>query len=267
MRSALSDIILIVEGDSDVGLLSNSLGLSNGNFLSCDGKLKLDELYKLGPAEGLDRGMIFFRDRDFDGLSTSLEDGVLRVITSNYDIEMDLINGRIFRRIFNGFGKLNDDDTSYIAAWETLCSSCAKLGALRSISLTNALALDFDNLKLNKFVSTTDLSVDTERMVTYVANKSKSHVEGEAIAKRIEELQSEKASASLCCIYDLLEFLRLLLSRVYDFGSSSKCAPEITSIMLRAMVTVEDIARTDWYEPLRDHIISCGYAWSGRALP
>lgn len=91
LRSAKKEVILIVEGDDDIALFSNSLSLPKSNFISCFGKKRLMEVFALVPHSGLDAGTILLRDSDCDGVQDQRRGDVLLLTSDFYDFEMSLL--------------------------------------------------------------------------------------------------------------------------------------------------------------------------------
>ena len=125
-RSARKDIILVVEGDDDIALFSQSLGLASNCFISCFGKENLMKVFGLVPNEHVDIGMFFIRDADFDGLKHQRSEGVCFFVSDRYDFEMNVVEGRIFHRIFAEFLKKKDDHYSSRLCIHT-SSGCRRL--------------------------------------------------------------------------------------------------------------------------------------------
>tara|TARA_R110002124_G_scaffold196720_1_gene363782 strand:- start:952 stop:1815 length:864 start_codon:yes stop_codon:yes gene_type:complete len=267
MRSATNDIILIVEGDEDLALLSNCLGLENSRFLVSDGKEILMELFGLGPTNGLDSGMIFIRDRDHDNISTNVRDGILLAVTNRYDIELELLDMRLFRRIYNEFsGKLDNDD-SFRDAWRQISDLAAEVGALRLISAERSLNLDFKNLKFERFLDKKQLTVDQSKLVNYISAKSKIQLNLNDILAEIKKQRSQKDAIDLARGKDCLHFMQAAFSNAWNYCSSNKCSIDILSMMVRLGTTVEDFSRIPFYQDIKNHMIAHSHNWIGRPLP
>jgi hypothetical protein len=142
-RSARKDIILVVEGDDDIALFSQSLGLASNCFISCFGKENLMKVFGLVPNEHVDIGMFFIRDADFDGLKHQRSEGVCFFVSDRYDFEMSVVEGRIFHRIFAEFLKKKMTTTLAASAFTRVVDAVAWLGALRLYSQRGRLNLDF----------------------------------------------------------------------------------------------------------------------------
>jgi len=105
IRSAKNEIVLIVEGDDDIALFSQGLGLPLNCFVSCHGKENLMGVFGCIPHPYIDKGMFFFRDADFDNLGHQQSHGICLFVSDRYDFEMVIVEGRIFERIFFEFLK------------------------------------------------------------------------------------------------------------------------------------------------------------------
>jgi hypothetical protein len=267
MRSARKEILLVVEGDEDVQLLSNCLGVPSSNFLSCDGKEILMELFEMGAQKGSDAGTIFIRDRDHDPVATHVAGGRLLVVSRHYDVELDLLATRLFRRIFNEFAKDKKEAARHIAAWKLICSAAAPLGSLRKISEEAGLALTFKDTKIEKFIDAKTLIPDVDRMLVYFSAKCKTKIDG-PLTKRMILADLRKFSASMIARgKDVLHVMHLGFSRYYKFCDSKECSAEIIQRILRISVTIEDFSRLSFYAMFKTQVVNSGFRWPGRAMP
>ena len=270
MRSARKEILLVVEGDHDVILFSNMLGIPTSNIISCGSKEILMTVFAKRGEPGVDEGTIFIRDRDFDDVVTHDSDGVLILVTFGYDIEFDLLKQRLHRRIFNSFGKLGDEDIKHKASWRKLTSEAAKIGLMRKVSNAEKKNLDFKEMKYSKFCDLKTLDVDIRKMSQYLHARSNSPLTGQDIDDfvcKIEEVLDVTDNEVLCRGKDLLELFSIQIDRVFDFCKTSECTTFVLAKMIQFGATIEDFSRLPMYPAFKSKALSVQFAWAGRTLP
>ncbi|MCB8881626.1 DUF4435 domain-containing protein [Acidisoma cellulosilytica] len=267
MRSARKEVLLVVEGDTDVDLFSNVLSIPRSNILSCNGKETLMLVYSMGPQKGIDAGSIFVKDRDNDQISSGVNNGVLIVVTQLYDIEMELLKKRLFARILSEFLKEPLAPVRVEMEFEKLCRAASYIGAIRLYSQRNDINLDFDDLKYTKFIEPFDMSVNLEESLRYIFAKSKvALVDKNAIQQVIKNLMAEKPAVEIVCSKEFLDILHLSLSRHYDACPSGECVPSILGRTIRISAIHDDLKGMTMYQPLKAHVAACGYPWVGAPL-
>ncbi|WP_049732254.1 DUF4435 domain-containing protein [Rhizobium ecuadorense] len=267
MRSAKKEVFLIVEGDSDVDVLANALRVPRSNILSCDGKETLMAVYRMAPQKGIDEGSVFLRDRDNDDVSTGLSSGVLLLVTSRYDLEMELLENRIFQRILSEFMRDTVGAAQAKAEFDKICEAASAVGALRIYSQDHTANLDFDELKYNRFLNSRNLAVDISNAVRYIFAKSKVALANPAAVKAavVQTLQG-RAAADIVCCKEFVDVLHLALSRHYNACDARECLPSILSRTIRISAVHEDFKMMALYPPFSSHVAGCGYGWSGSPL-
>ena len=267
MRSARKEVLFVVEGDTDVDLFAHTLGIPRSNILSCNGKETLMLVFAMAPQKGIDAGSVFIRDRDNDAVSTSACNGVIILVTQKYDVEMELLENRIFGRILSEFLKDPLPSAKVTTDFEKICQASSCIGAIRIHSQENDINLKFDDLKYTKFFNPRDLSVNISEAVRYIFAKSEKVLTDKfAVEKAVGALMSGRAPVDIVCSKEFLEIFHLALSRYYKACSSAECAPITLGRAVRIAATHDDIKNLSLYQPLKAHINSCGYAWIGNSL-
>jgi len=267
MRSAKKDTLLVVEGDTDVDLFANTLGVPRSNILSCNGKEVLMLVYGMGPAKGIDPGSIFIRDRDHDSVITGIKNGVLILVTTKYDIEMELLGNRIFGRLLSDYLKSPLDRVQESAEFAKVCRPAGYIGALRLFSHTNAIGIDFDDIKYTRFINAKTMDIGVKEMVRYMFAKSKVKLENlDDIQAEIEKLVLSVPNDEMACGKEVVDVLHLALSKHYDACPASECTSEVLSRMLRVAANNDDMKMLPMYAALRAHVASSGFPWNGAPL-
>lgn len=267
MRSARKDIILVVEGDTDVELFANTLGIPRSNILSCDGKEVLMSVYKMGPTKGIDPRSIFIRDRDHDSVVTGVNNGVLILVTIKYDIEMELLSNRLFGRILGDYLKETIDYIRTDQEFAKICRPAAYIGALRLYSSTNKTGIDFDDIKYTKFINQKSLELDVGKMVNYMFAKSRKALSNQkAVTVDVKQTVASGAINDIACSKEFLDILSLALSKHYDACCASECSAEVLSRTVRVAACNEDIKMMPFYAEMKNHIEHSGSTWNGLPL-
>jgi hypothetical protein len=267
MRSARKEVLLVVEGDTDVDLFSNALGIPRSNILSCDGKEALMLVYGMAPQKGIDLGSIFIRDRDNDNIGTGLNHGVLLLVTELYDIEMELLEKRLSGRILSEFLRRPLESHEVAAEFKKLCEAAACIGAIRIHSQRNGIDLDFNELKHSKFIKMKDMSVNLAEALRYIFAKSEKTIDDrEAQVRAVSAIIGERRAVEMVCGKDFIDILHLSLSRHYDACPSGECLPAVLSRIVRISTVHDDLKSMAIYPPLKAHVESCGYRWPGATL-
>ena len=266
MRSARKEIFLVVEGDADINILSHLFGLSSSNFVSCNGKETLMALYARAKTKGIDEGTIFFRDRDHDGLDSVMTADVHLLVTTRYDLEMDLLDERVFARLVAEFERVPADKSQSIDIFEAICRCAAAIGAARLWSAANGVNINFQNLKYSKIVDVKQLSIEVEKMVRYLSAKSKLNIEVDLVSSKIRDLIDSRDNVDICCGEDIINICNIGFSKYYKFCDSKQSAPEIIWKMIRMSAHFDDIQNLRWFATFRQVIKMNPFSWTGRAL-
>lgn len=267
LRSAKKEIIFVVEGDDDISLFSHALGLPKSNFISCFGKERLMGVFDLVPKKGLDRGTIFLRDSDCDGIQSQEREGILLLTSDNYDFEMSLLPKRVFGRIFAEFLKTKSSPEFIDNAFEKLISASAFLGALRLISHTDELNLDFGEAKFS-FLNQKDLNIDFKEMIRYFFARSRlSMTKTDQIIERVRSIGEDTSNrCRISCGKDFLQMLSSALSRHYKCCNATECTFDTLARMFRMTVTQDDIKALSLYPLLVKQVQMSGMTWTGFQL-
>lgn len=267
MRSAKKEVLFVVEGDTDVDLLSDILGLSRSNILSCNGKEVLMAVYSLSPQKGIDAGTIFLRDRDHDSYVTSISNGVLLIVTQRYDIEMDLLAVRVFGRIVSSFNGISRHSVTATDIWALICYAGAKIGALREYSKVNSVDLQFDDLKYSRFLEIREFDVDLEKMIRYFyAKSSKTVGDIKQVVQAISSSLNTRSHEEMVCAKECFDLLEIYLSRSLRVCHVHECGAATLERMFRVAATNQDFKSLNFYSAIVTHISQSGFAWTGHAL-
>jgi hypothetical protein len=264
------EVLLIVEGDDDISMFSQSLQLSRDHFVSCNGKENLMTVFGYIPDQHIDVGMIFFRDADCDNIGNHRSGGICLLVSDRYDFEMVVVEGRIFDRILSEFLKRKASASLAASTFAQIVDGTAWLGALRAHSHRNSLSLKFEELDF-KFVNHKTLEIDVLRMIKQIYARSR--VVLGTIDNIVSELKAIRSAASpltkICCGKDFLEILSICLRRQHDACSYHEGSAITLGRILRIATTMDDVRAMSLFPLLKQAVQDAaveGYIWSGAVL-
>lgn len=172
-------------------------------------------------------GALVLIDADFDVISgrTPLPLGLL--LTDTHDLETLLFASpaldKLLRRVAQD-AKRRTFQAKHGDVREKLLAAAAPLGCLLWYSVSSRLHLDFDELKIGKFVDEKTLAVDVRQMVKTVLDHSRRpDLDGGAIARQVEETMAAGYDRwHLCCGHHLAEILAMALRKTLGTHSSGE---------------------------------------------
>lgn len=266
LRSARKEVFLIVEGDDDIALFSHSLKVPRANFISCFGKERLMDVFDLVPIDGIDAGMILFRDSDCDGVTITEKDGVVLLTSDLYDFEMSLLPRRVFGRIFGEFIKTRSTPELGDEAFEKIAEAASLIGALRHVSHADGLNVDFKEYKTG-FIDPKNLSVDMDEMLRYFLARSEEKIDVKALKLRVGEVKENARHAiEVTSGKDFLKIMSIALCRFYRCCNATECTFETLSRMFRISVDHDDIKELALYPVLTEQVARSPFEWKGAPL-
>ncbi len=267
MRSAKKEVLLVVEGDSDIDMFASVLGISRSNILSCNGKEVLMLVYDMGTQKGIDPGTVFIRDRDHDGVTHDVRNGVLLLVTDRYDIEMDLLETRLFKRIISEFFARELTQEEVEEAFVRIAKAAANIGVLRLYAREAKIPLDLDDIRYARFLNFSNLDIDSDKMVVYLFAKSQVPLadKSETVAFIARTLKKRPYS-SVCCGKEFLDLSQIALSRFYRVCTVGESSVATLGRMLRISATLDDLKAMSMYSLFVQHVRGCGFSWTGVAL-
>lgn len=270
LRSTTKAILFLVEGPGDLALLWAVFGLLKENIVVCHGKENLDEAVRF--LSGTVDGFLAIRDRDFDGVSGS--DKV--VVTSAYDLEMELLKTGSLEAILEGFGsqdKVRKTSNSIANAAKEIVSQAAKIGALRLYCQTNGLPANFDDLS-SSIVSANAIAIDVARLFEAVSNKSggqvKLHFAGNSkdMLKEHAAIMSQRGDQWLCVGHDALWLMSITLRKVLATLKADDCRADALRRCLYAASQPSQLVRSTFYRQFCEAVgrLSDRFSYQGRVL-
>jgi len=166
-------------------------------------------------------GALAIIDADFDNVTGEkpLIPNTLR--TDLHDLECMLIQSPAFDRVLDEHGtaqRIERFATSVRRPINAHLVACAvPVGCLRLVSQTDKLALDFKELKYNKFVSTADLRINVSDLIQTVVDNSRKHDldQAELLEKVTNEVAAEHDCWQVVCGHDVVEILAIGFRKVF----------------------------------------------------
>lgn len=264
MRSGKKEVLLLVEGGDDIALLSSIFKLPRSNFLACGGKEPIMELFSMVPRRGLDAGTVLVRDRDHDQVLSSRKDGILLLVSDLYDMEMHLLTGRPFCRVFEEFARPENLEKDQMAVQAKLIEVASKIGALRLVSTRNGLNLKFQDLNLS-FVDHKTLEVDEEKLVRVVLQRSSADMKClPDLLAQLRDVLDKNNPIDLTSGKDLLRIMHIAFYRHFRYcRKSAECQPDVLARMLRVSAVLDDFREMSLVVELRKALPGIPFKWAG----
>ena len=266
LRSARKEVFLVVEGDDDIAILSQVLTLPQANFVSCFGKERLMEVFSCAPAQGLDSGTIFIRDADFDCRNPQSRGDVVLLVTDQYDLEMALLNGRLFGRILAEFMKLRCTSDFVARTFNLLIEAAAIIGAARKVASDDRLGIKFREMSLG-FVAPKSMQVNVPEMARYlIARSGMSDVDIKMLIESVQKVRASFSAEELASGKDLLRLLSIALNRHFCCCTATECSEKTLWRMLRIGAVRDDLKLMRLYATLAEQVSKTPFVWNGAAL-
>lgn len=236
--------ILLVEGNSDCGLLDPFLDSAECHSLPANGKSTVEGAISIADAQGTE-GVLAILDRDWVGmLSTPIESGNA-VYTEAYDLDAEMaLLDTILDRVTSNFCdrqamKQHLDRIGSPSVRDLAVTLSAPLGILRFVSERDSLNLSLRNFPLREIMTDNYSSIDLPRLISIAVARTehRSFDEGSLVGAVRKEL-SEKARALwlYCSGHDIAACLAVLVRRCWG----GEIGADNMERAIRAAVSRED---------------------------
>ena len=250
MSSAAADThtILLVEGDTDVTVLSGFMDGEGLNLLDCFGKNNLMHAFQLTVLHGPSH-VWAFRDRDF--MSQSPHDKM--VLTSYYDLEMEIVQaGDSLTRLLRSFGDRNllarlGTDGAVKAA--LLCLEAAsRIGALRLVSEQLGLGIRCKNFPVGEVQMADEPKICITRLADLAVQRTPSLTQDQVsmLEKEVQSCLDSHPVEYLVNGHDLCRVVAALGRKHWGLAESARTLEKA----LRAAFSLEEFKRTTAFQQL-----------------
>ena len=241
---------LVVEGVSDVRFWRTR---RHGNCELVDGEGKGNVVGAVGRLDAEDfPGVLGIVDDDYDSLMGMSRTSENLVATDAHDLECLLCRSAALESVLAEFGVAGKIQTFEEAAGVDvrtgLLERAMVFGRLRWAAARYDLDIDFETLRVPRFIDTDTWAVDGEELFRAVSRNGSSH-DCDWLGRRIAGLPP----ADPWCVargHDMIEILRIGLQRVLGKLPVSE-GPDDIARVLRAAMSLGELQRTTLYTDMR----------------
>jgi hypothetical protein len=259
-RTQDARIVLLVEGDTDARFFERFVDHERCFVISAHDRERAISLLRLLNQIPLD-GVVAILDADFGRVTGTLESDGNVFFCDGHDLEIMLLRSPAIDRLTTEFASREKLDEflkrrcpfASLAAF--LAQACVPIGLLMLLSMQQKLSLTFKTISFSDFFDHADLTIDVERLITHVMNKSQKHDEKTANQLRLDlekSLQHSVDAWEVARGHDCVELLALLLRSVIgtkksktDQRASQTIDSSLLEKILRLTFSESDFHETD----------------------
>lgn len=256
LRDSHPDTILIVEGPNDERFYSRHV-VEKCHFVIAHGKDNLERSLRSLDAEGF-AGVLGIKDADFGWYEGLAPWSSNLIWTDHHDLDVLLLSSAacasviaelVDKRKLQEFRVRTGVDLA-----NSILSAVSVLGFLRLHSLRIPLNLRFEGIAFENFVDMDTLTINQNRMITEVRNKSNRHdLDFSELLQAIEALMVEPHDPrQVSCGPDALEFLSLALRKGLAANERQEVKRELLQRYLRLAYRSEDFEETQLHSVMTE---------------
>ncbi len=250
------NILLLLEGETDIRLF-RSLFKCNGIKLdSVDGKLDLINVVSLLISDGYSE-IVGICDADFDHILGLVDTREVKgvYVTDCHDAEMMMINSSSMQKFIDEYS--NHSNYSILAeeAKDSALDAASVLGLLRLANTKRHFNLNFKGLNFKSFVNIDKqlASVDLNQLVQILIKRSPSLLDGvteDILHMEYSNLAEERHHmAQLCCGHDVTNILAMIYSQRWAACINNVNVDKVEQA-LRLGYSLNDFKATDLYKKI-----------------
>jgi Protein of unknown function (DUF4435) len=245
MRPVHDGSFLLVEGVDEDKLYRNFMDYTRCRIQIAHGKPNVLGALAILDEEGF-RGALAIVDADFSVLEGTRPGSPNIVHTDTHDLETMLLASPALDRVLAERG-----DASKLAALgddvrRLLLALGEPIGYLRWLSVKQMTWIRFDDLEIDEFVDEKTLTVDLEKLLATLRNRSKALIVVDAEVWRLAEALKEPGHDlwHVCCGHDLVRILSVALRKVLGSNKPSDVQPSGLEERLRLSFSLADFQAT-----------------------
>ena len=198
------------------------------------------------------RGILGIVDDDYDSLMGTSHMSRNLVATDAHDLECLLCRSPALDRVLAEFGiagKIQEfEEAAGVDVRSGLLDRTTVFGRLRWAARRHDLDIDFEAIRVPRFIDINTWTVDGDELVRTVSDGGSPH-DCDVLKRRIAELP-DADPWSVARGHDMIEILRIGLMHVLGTLPASKGSADIARV-LRAAISLEDLQRTTLYADMR----------------
>lgn len=198
-------------------------------------------------------------DRDYHEITG---DGIVSsdqlLFTDEKDIEMMLFLSGAYDRFLKVCG--SSEKMQVVKDPRMIIEDAAfPIGALRILALLNGYSFCFDGLSLKDFVDKSNLTVDIDKMISNVVQRSRSKgisitVSEEVIKASVHKIMSSEDRVKCCNGHDVFDLICIAMSKMFATSSSNAYSSEDIFNYLLVGYPKEEFFQTALYRSLETHL-------------
>lgn len=252
MATTDSREIVVVEDDNDCIVLCRITDTSRAKLVPGYGKAAVETAMSRVMQQSQPLGVLAILDRDFVGMGLPRHSSSDVIYTLLYDLEAELLAvGDVAERVAaahsSGDAWRRVHEIGGLALLDWLVDSCAPLGAVRFLSVTQGYGLPLRRFPIEEFVSVPD-GADTRRLCELALQRGSTlaptldalHIEVEEVLARTSD------PIDLCSGHDLFRALSLVVRNTLGGNASG----DTLERSVRTTANVEHLGATGLYEEI-----------------
>ena len=265
IRIQFTGSFLIVEGDTDARLYKSFVDGDRCQIVPANGKDNTIEALSILEKDRFP-GVLAIVDADFDLLEGKSSPSQNLLLTDTHDLETMIIQSPALEKVLGEFAsetKIADFVQNARKDVRTaLIENGIHIGYLRWVSLREGLPLSFEDLEFSKFVSRETLTVDIQKLVNAVKEKSYKAELDRARKLAIMNCNPQASMAQLkndthdhwhiCCGHDLVSVLSIGLCKAIGSCNANDVKPDVLERSLRLAFERPHFQKTHLYSSIQN---------------
>lgn len=258
------NILLLLEGETDIRLFRSLLRYERITLDSVDGKLDLINVVESLKSDGY-TAVIGICDADFDhilGLDRSREEKGI-YLTDVHDAEMMMINSSAMQAFIDEYSNHENHPILSAETKESAMNAACALGLLRLTNVTNRLNLNFKGLNFHSFIDVDKLSVnvDLNQLAQILIRRSPSLAEGvteDTLLNAHRDLaEARHQEVQLCCGHDVTNIIAMIYSQRWAACTGNINAEKVEQA-LRIGYSFNEFKATNLYRKIATAVRALG---------
>lgn len=248
---------LIVEGDTDKTFYKTFTNVDACQITIAYGKENALEILSMLEKEQFS-GALAVVDADFDMLSGTQPPPVNVLYTDTHDVETMILKSPALEKVLNEFGSEGKREEFTVSTGKdirlTLIACSLPVGYLRQISLVDGLMLKFEGLDFKKFLDEKTLTVDIQKLVRHVKDKSQQPalVENQILTRMQHMKDDTHDHWHMCCGHDMADVLSVALCKAIGTCNTSDVKRDILERSLRLAFERTHFEQTQLYHSIKN---------------
>lgn len=251
------NLIIVLEGETDIRLFRSLLKAENISLESVDGKRDLIQVIEElnNDSSG---SVIGICDADYDHIMQLAEEreksGVY--LTDVHDAEMMMLESSALKSFIDEYSIQGNHVELSERLKDSVLSASYRIGILRLINIQEHLNINFKGLNFNSFVSISKLEIDVDidiliDLLLVRSKKLKVGTTKEYLKEKYREyLGYDFPDVQLCCGHDVTNIIAMVYSQKWASCERSLNREKVEAA-LRIGYTMDDFCKTKLFENIK----------------